>query len=108
MILCRVLENDYQRLVSFRQRGLGVIGAWECMASLQASFLVSAASSAMPPRLIFFSVVLVCFHELYQSVKCTLSEYAFELSANNLARLDHWMQYSIACASLISSVKRQA
>ena len=64
MILCRVLENDYQRLVPLRQRGLGVTGAWEGMASLRAPFLVSVASSAMPPRLIFFSVVLVCLHEL--------------------------------------------
>ena len=62
VILCRVLENDYQRLVPLRQRGLGVIGGWKGMASLQAPFFVSAASSAMPTRLIFFSVVLVCFH----------------------------------------------
>ena len=92
MILCRVLENDYQRLVPLRQRDLGVIGAWEGMASLQAPFLVSAASSAMPPRLIYFSVVLVCFHDLYQSVKCTLSEYAFEPSADILGTIrPYWM-----------------
>ena len=60
IILCRVLENDYQQLVPLRR----VIGAWEGMASIQAPFLVSAASSAMPPPLIFFSVVLVCFHRM--------------------------------------------
>ena len=76
MVLCRVLENDYQRLVPLRQRGLGVIGAWEGIASVQPPFLISAASSAMPPRLIFFSVVLGYLHELYQSVKCRQWQWA--------------------------------
>jgi hypothetical protein len=69
MMLYRLLENDYQRLVPLWQRGLGVTEAWEDMASVQSPFLVSVASLAMPPRLIFFSVVLMCFRELCQLVQ---------------------------------------
>jgi hypothetical protein len=47
-----------------------MIEVWESMASVQPPFLVSVASLAMPPRQIFFSVVLICFRELCQLVQC--------------------------------------
>ena len=72
MIQHRVLGNDYQWLVPLRQRDLGMTGAWEEMASAQSPFLVSVASLMMlPPRLIFFCMVLMPFRKLHQLVNYT-------------------------------------
>ena len=64
IILCRVLENNYQQLIPLRR----VIGAWENMASVQTPFLVSAAPRAMSPPLILFSVVLVYFRRIVSGI----------------------------------------
>ena len=47
MIVCRVLENDYQRHAPLRQRGLGVVGVCEGMTSSRAPILFPGTSSAM-------------------------------------------------------------